>query len=79
MGAGRERPYVMSATTALILACSLVLSGCGTTAPRKADAGKTTQKAGQKIESICALPPAERDAQLQKLKEETGVVLLCGE
>jgi len=56
------------------------MSGCSTTASRKpADAGKTTQKARQEIERICALPPAERDAQLEKLKAETGVELLCGE
>jgi len=68
----------MSPTTAFILACSLVLSGCGTAAPRKpADAGKTTQKAVQKIDRICALPQAQRDAQLKKLEQETGVVLFC--
>lgn len=68
----------MSPTTAFILACSLVLSGCGAATPRKAaDAGKTTQKAVQKIDRICALPPAERDAQLKKLEAETGVVLVC--
>jgi len=70
----------MSPTIALILACSLVLSGCTAAAPRKAaDAGKTTQKAEQKIERICALPPAERDAQLKKLEAETGVVVFCGQ
>lgn len=69
----------MTSTTALVLACSLVLSSCGTATPRKpADAGKTTQKATQKIDRICALPPAERDAQLKKLEAETGVVLFCG-
>jgi len=70
----------MSPTTALILACSLVLSGCGTAPQRKgAESQQTTQKAEQKIERICALPQPERDAQLKKLKAETGVVLLCGE
>lgn len=68
----------MSPTTAFILTCSLVLSGCSTATPRKAaDASKTTQKAVQKIHRICALPPAERDAQLKKLEAETGVVLVC--
>jgi starvation-inducible outer membrane lipoprotein len=70
----------MSPSSALIIACSIVLSGCGTTAPRKAaEPAKTTQKAVQKIDRICALPPAERDAQLKKLEAETGVVLGCGE
>jgi hypothetical protein len=70
----------MAATTAFILTCSLVLSGCSTPATRKpVDAGKTTQKAVQKIDRICALPPAERDAQLKKLEAETGVVLACSE
>lgn len=69
----------MSPTTAFILTCSLVLSGCGTAAaPRKStDPAKTTQKAVQKIDRICALPPSERDAQLKKLEAETGVVLVC--
>jgi hypothetical protein len=68
----------MSPTTAFILTCSLVLSGCGAAAPRKPiDSGKVTQKAVHKIDRICALPPAERDAQLKKLEAETGVVLVC--
>ena len=70
----------MSPTTAFILTCSLVLSGCNTAAPRKStDPGKTTQKAVQKIDRICALPPAARDAQLEKLKAQTGVVLVCSQ
>jgi hypothetical protein len=69
----------MSSTTAFVLGCTLVLSGCGASGPRKAaDAGRTAQKAEQKIERICALPPAERDAQLKKIEAETGVVLFCG-
>jgi len=69
----------MSSTTALILVCSLVLSGCGTaTRPRVPDSDKASQKAVQKIDRICALPEAERDAQLKKLEAETGVVLFCG-
>ena len=70
----------MSPTIAFTLACSLVLSGCGAATSRKAAAAsKTTQKATQKIDRICALPPAARDAQLKKLEAETGVVLVCGE
>ena len=70
----------MSPATALMLACSLALSGCGTATPRGAlDSGKTSHKAVQKIDRICALPQAERDAQLKKLEAETGVVLFCGQ
>ncbi|MBS0420032.1 MAG: hypothetical protein JSR66_20135 [Proteobacteria bacterium] len=70
----------ISAMTAFILAGSLVLSGCGTAAPRSgADPGKTTQIALQKIDRICALPHAERDAQLNKLKAQTGVFLVCSQ
>jgi len=68
----------ISPMTAFILACSLLLSGCGKATPGTApDPGKTTQKALHKIDRICALPPAERDAQLTKLKAQTGVVLVC--
>ena len=70
----------MSPTTPLVLACSLVLSGCGTATPRSAGAArKTSQRALQKSDRICALPRAERDAQLKKLEAETGVVLFCGQ
>jgi len=68
----------MSPTTAFILTCSLVLSGCGTATPRKVDdTRETMQKAAQKIDRTCALPQAERDAQIKKLEAETGVVLVC--
>jgi len=66
--------------TAWVLVFSLVLSGCSTAPPaRGSDPGKTTQKALQKIDRICALPPAERDAQLNELKAQTGVVLVCSQ
>ena len=69
----------MSAMTALVLVFSLLLGGCSTVPPaRGSDPGRTTQKALQKIDRICALPEAERDAQLKKLEAETGVVLFCG-
>jgi starvation-inducible outer membrane lipoprotein len=69
----------MSAMTALILACGLVLSGCGTAPQRTAaEARQTTQKAVQKIDRICALPRGEREAQLEKLEAESGIVLFCG-
>ena len=70
---------VVSALFALILACTLVLGGCSAATPRRApDVSKTTQKAVQKIDRICALPPVERDAELKKLEAQTGVVLFCG-
>jgi hypothetical protein len=68
----------MSPMTLFILTCSLMLIGCGTATSRRApDAGKTTQKAIQKIDRICALPQLEREAQLKRLEAETGVVLFC--
>ena len=68
----------MSPKTAIVLTWSLFLSGCGATRPAAPDSGTTTQKALAKIDRICALPPAERDAQLAKLQAETGVALVCG-
>jgi uncharacterized protein YceK len=52
----------MSPMTLFILTCSLMLIGCGTATSRRApDAGKTTQKAIQKIDRICALPQLGRE------------------
>jgi len=68
----------MSQITALILAGALALSGCETNAQLKAaEARKTTQAGAQEINRICALPQAEREAQLKKLETESGVVLFC--
>ena len=68
----------MSHATAIILTSIFALSACGTAAPGKStDPGKMTQKAVQTIDRICALPAAQRDAQLKKLEAERGVVLVC--
>lgn len=63
--------------TGSMLLIAATFSACAT-APQEAEDPLTSDpELGQRIEKICALPPAEREAELAKLKEE-GLVLYCG-
>ena len=64
----------------LLLWCLLIcLSACETQAQRKAQQSQTlTKQAGQEIDRICSLPEAERAAELQRIKDQSGMVLYCG-
>lgn len=55
----------------------LLLAGCASRQPVAPD--PAAQKAlGERIDHICSLPDAERAVELEKLKKETGMALLCG-
>jgi hypothetical protein len=61
-----------------ILTLTILLAGCAST-PKPAAPDPEAQKAlGQRIDRICSLPAEERAAELEKLKNETGMALLCG-
>ena len=61
----------------LLLACTLV--GCTTAAERRATENARVEKqAAAEINRICALPEAEREAELKKIKDQSGMVLYCG-
>jgi hypothetical protein len=65
----------MSSVTVLMLGGVILLGGCATAAQRRAAENAAT---AQEVERICSLPPAERDAELKKLKEQSGMALFCG-
>lgn len=43
-----------------------------------AQEAQAEKEVAREIDRICALPKAERDAQLEKLKKETRLTLYCG-
>lgn len=70
----------MSVVRILMLGGILVAGGCATqqkTAPAPEN-GAVKKEAAQEINRICSLPEAEREPELKKLKEESGLVLFCG-
>jgi hypothetical protein len=61
------------------LAALGVLSGCSTEAHRRAAEAAAIQKeAAREIKRICALPLAERAAELERINKESGIVVQCG-
>jgi hypothetical protein len=67
---------------ALVVGIGLVvLSGCNTAPPGGVKAGPTAveTKAAAEIQRICALPTGEREAELKKIKDESGMVIYCGD
>jgi hypothetical protein len=62
----------------LWLVAPIVIAGCAAARPPAEDAA--AQKAmAERIDQICSLPKSEQDAAIAKLKEETGMVLYCGQ
>jgi hypothetical protein len=68
------------------LALALVavgLAACETQAGRQAqekaaERARIEKAAAVEINRVCALPEEEREAELKKIKEQSGVVLFCG-
>ena len=57
----------------------LVLAACETTRERPANGNAPVEKrAATAIGRICALPKAQREAELKKIKEESGMMVYCG-
>ena len=66
----------MSLLKVVLLASSTVLVGCAaTSADSKRAVGPDI---AAEVGRICALPQAERERELEKLKQESGMVLFCG-
>ena len=67
---------VAAAIGALVM-CSL--SGCETPAQRQAERNaEINRKAAAEISRICALPEDQRETELKKIKDQSGMVLYCG-
>jgi len=55
------------------------LSACDTPAERQARENARIVRQGDKeIKRICALPEDQREAELKKIKDESGMELYCG-
>ncbi len=63
-------------TTTMFLA-AIMISGCATQQSPAQDP-KAQQEVASRVDQICGLPDAEREAELAKLKAEKGLVLYCG-
>ena len=69
----------MAPVKLLTLASVIVLGACSTAAERRAaQTIEIEKKAGEEIRQICALPEAEREAQIKKLEDAFGMTLDCG-
>jgi hypothetical protein len=68
--------HIKSAALAITL---LAFAGCETPAERRAaENARIEKQAAAEINRICALPEAERAAELKKIKDQSGMVLYCG-
>ena len=62
---------------ALPLAAVVVIAGCAS-APSPEEEEQARKALAARVDNICSLPPGQRDAELERLKKEAGVVLFCG-
>jgi hypothetical protein len=63
----------------ILVIAALAAAGCATQPPRQAqEPGAIDPALAERINKICSLPKAEREAALAKLRAETGLVVYCG-
>lgn len=75
----RFTPSAQCFCVALAVALGL-LAACQTDADRKAaENARIQEQASKEIHRICALPGEQREAELKRLKEQSGMVLDCGD
>lgn len=61
---------------ALVLFLATVLTGCGTAAQRDESVNKDV---ASEVKRICALPKAQQEAELKRVKAESGIILYCSD
>ena len=67
-------PGIASVATILLL-----LAACESQAElQRAENARVEKRAAAEINRICALPEDQREAELKKIKEQSGIVLYCG-
>ena len=56
-----------------------LMSSCATESHRRAmESAAAEREVAQEMRRVCALPPAERDAELERINKEFGVSVHCG-
>jgi predicted small secreted protein len=64
---------------AALIVLAMVVTACSTTAQRGAGENAAIQsEAAHEVRRICALPESQRQAEIQKIRVESGVVVTCG-
>jgi len=75
----RFLPRWIATGVGLSLIASLFLQACETDRERQAAyRARIQEKASAEVNRICALPEEARQVELEKIKEQSGVVLYCG-
>jgi hypothetical protein len=60
----------------LVLASAL-LCGCDTSRGRRAEDAAVRSQVSQEISRICALPEPQRQAEIDRIKQEHGMAIVC--
>jgi len=71
--------FLPTALRAVAAALAATLAAC-TTAPGRpaADNAAVQAEAAREIRRICALPEDQRQAEIRRIKDQSGVVIGCG-
>jgi hypothetical protein len=68
-----------TALKVLLTALPAILAACSTTSERRAaDNTAVEADAARGVGRICALPEDQRQAEIRRIKEQSGVVIGCG-
>ncbi|MDY6946687.1 MAG: hypothetical protein SXG53_13275 [Pseudomonadota bacterium] len=60
------------------LAVLLPLAACSSAQRKAAEQAELEKETAQEVSRLCALPAAERAAQLEKVHNESDIVVFCG-
>ncbi len=68
----------MSQVKVAVVGLIVLAAGCSSATRHNKGDAKASDNLAAEVTRICALPAAERDKALQKLKQDSGMVLFCG-
>lgn len=61
----------------LIIAMPILLAACATQHQKSQQNEAIRKRAAQEIARICALPEADRQAEIERIKKESDVAIYC--
>lgn len=61
-----------------LLTLLLPLAACTSAGRKDAEYAQMQKEAAREVRRICDLPPAEREAELEAVRRESGIEVFCG-
>ena len=67
----------MPTRSVMLIALFLIFGCAGQSQDRQTENARVKQQASQEIARICALPESQRQAEIDRVKSQSGIAIVC--